>query len=141
MPQYAPTPGSFKVPYKSIFHGGLEPGKVIIIQGLISPEAKRIEINLRHKIGIALHYNPRFDENMVIRNSYEDGKWGEEDRSGPFPFNRGKPLQVAIICGHQAYEVFVNGERTHTYKHRYTKLEDIDVLDIDGDLQLTFVQP
>lgn len=50
-------------------------------------------------------------------------------------------FQVTIFCSHHQYEVFVNGEKTHTYKHRYTKLEEIDVLDIRGDMQLTFVQP
>lgn len=128
----------------------------------------RVVFSLRHKLGIAFDYSPRFDENEVVRNTYQDGKWGEEERSEILPFKRGALMQVdghtcryicidiwimtvvshmccafqvTIICSHHQYEVFVNGEETHTYKHRYTKLEEIDVLDIRGDLLLTFVQP
>lgn len=49
-------------------------------------------------------------------------------------------LQVNISCNPYHYNVFVNGEQAHTYKHRYTKLNDIDILEISGDLQLTLVQ-
>ncbi|RXN23611.1 galectin-9-like isoform X1 [Labeo rohita] len=48
---------------------------------------------------------------------------------------------VTIFCSRDTYEVFVNGEKTHTFNHRYSYLEQIDVLDIRGDVHLTFVQP
>ncbi|XP_051743324.1 galectin-9-like [Ctenopharyngodon idella] len=140
-PHLVAPPGSFKVPYKSIIHGGLHAGKVIIVQGFIQSQPYRIVISLRHKHGIALDYSPRFDENVVVRNTYEDGQWGEEERSKPMPFKKGEPLLVVIFCGQHQYEVFVNGEKAHTYSHRFTNLEEIDVLDIRGDVQLTFVQP
>uniref|UniRef100_A0A671NK01 Galectin n=1 Tax=Sinocyclocheilus anshuiensis TaxID=1608454 RepID=A0A671NK01_9TELE len=128
-----------KVPYKSIIDGGLRSGKVIIIEGVINPDG--MEIFLRHKTGIAFYYSPRFDENVVVCNSYEDGTWGDEEIYELMPIEIGQPLQVTIFCSHQGYEVFVNGEQTHTYSHRYTNLEEIDVLDIRGDVQLSFVQP
>uniref|UniRef100_A0A673FUK9 Galectin n=1 Tax=Sinocyclocheilus rhinocerous TaxID=307959 RepID=A0A673FUK9_9TELE len=128
-----------KVPYKSIIDGGLRSGKVIIIEGVINPDG--MEIFLRHKTGIAFYYSPRFDENVVVCNSYEDGTWGDEEIYELMPIKIGQPLQVTIFCSHQGYEVFVNGEQTHTYSHRYTNLEEIDVLDIRGDVQLSFVQP
>uniref|UniRef100_A0A673FRV1 Galectin n=1 Tax=Sinocyclocheilus rhinocerous TaxID=307959 RepID=A0A673FRV1_9TELE len=127
------------IPYKSIIDGGLRSGKVIIIEGVINPDG--MEIFLRHKTGIAFYYSPRFDENVVVCNSYEDGTWGDEEIYELMPIKIGQPLQVTIFCSHQGYEVFVNGEQTHTYSHRYTNLEEIDVLDIRGDVQLSFVQP
>ncbi|KAI2666944.1 Galectin-4 [Labeo rohita] len=130
-----------KVPYKSVIHGGLHAGKVIIVQGFIPSQPYRIVISLRHKHGIAFDYSPRFDQNVVVRNTYEDGIWGTEERSEPMPFKKGEPMLVTIFCGQHEYEVFVNGEKAHTYNHRFTKLEEIDVLDIRGDVQLTFVQP
>ncbi|XP_073708933.1 galectin-5-like [Garra rufa] len=139
-PHLVAPPGSLKVPYKSIIHGGLYVGKVIIIQGLIKSQPYRIVISLRHKLGIAFDYSPRFDENAVVRNTYENGIWGRADRSEPMPFQKGDPTLVAIFCGQHQYEVFVNGEKAHTYKHRFTKLEEIDVLDIRGGIELTFVQ-
>ncbi|XP_016116350.1 galectin-9-like isoform X3 [Sinocyclocheilus grahami] len=133
--------GSFTVPYKSIIHGGLQLGKVIIIQGFINPQANRVVISLRHKAGIAFVYNAGFDENLVLCNTYGDGKWGEEEQSEVMPFKKGQPLQVTIFCSRHQYQVFVNGEQTHTYSHRHTKLEEIDVLEVSGDVQLSFVQP
>ncbi|XDV16768.1 hypothetical protein PO909_016323 [Leuciscus waleckii] len=129
------------VPYKSIINGGLQSGKVIIIQGIIDHDVKRLEINLRHKTGIAFFYSVHFDENLVVHNTYEEGIWGDEERSEGMPFKRGQPFHVTIYCSHDHYVVFVNGNKAHTYKHRYTKLENVDVLEICGKLRLTFVQP
>lgn len=139
-PLYAAPPGCFVVPYKSIIEGGVRPGKIIIIQGDVKPEASRMEIILRHTTGIAFYDSVRFDEHVVVYNSCEDGTWGNEERSELMPFKRGEPMQVTIFCSRDHYEVFVNGQLTHTYNYRYTKLEEIDVLDISGDVQLTFVQ-
>ncbi len=50
-------------------------------------------------------------------------------------------FQVTICSSPDDYEVFFNGEKAHTYSHRFTKLEEIDVLEVSGDVQLSFVQP
>ncbi|KAI2644616.1 Galectin-5 [Labeo rohita] len=129
------------VPYKSFIPGGLKVGSVITVQGFILPQPFRCDINLQHRFGIAFHYNPRFDQNVVVRNTYEGGAWGKDELSEPMPFKAGQMMTITIICGPHQYEVFVNGEKAHTYKHRFTDLKEIDVLDIRGDVQLTFVQP
>lgn len=117
-----------------------------------------------------MHYNPRFDERVVVRNTNQMEQWGTEERSGGLPFQEGQPfqvgrltfmniycfidavivlkiiliilcvLQVTISCNPHHYNVFVNGNQAHTYKHRYTQLNSIDILEISGDLQLTLVQ-
>uniref|UniRef100_A0A8C1UTI4 Galectin n=1 Tax=Cyprinus carpio TaxID=7962 RepID=A0A8C1UTI4_CYPCA len=126
------------VPYKSIIRGGVQPGKLFIIQGVILDN--RMEIFLRHKTGIAFYYSPRFEENVVVCNSYEDGMWGEQEQSELVLFKRGEPMQVTIYSSRLHYRVFVNGQQTQTYSHRYMKLEEIDVLEVSGDAQLSFVQ-
>ncbi|XP_059370154.1 galectin-9-like [Carassius carassius] len=149
-PQYAAPPGcgfpaypaapNYTIPYKTVINGGLHHGKNIVIHGVINPNANRIMFNLRHRSGIALHYNPRFDESVVVRNTNQMEQWGAEERFGDLPFQKGQPFQVTISCEPYHYNVFVNGKQAHTYKHRYTNLTDIDILEICGDLQLTLVQ-
>nr|AAR84192.1 tandem-repeat galectin Gal9-L1 [Danio rerio] len=149
-PQYAVPPGcgfpafppapNYTIPYKTVMNGGLHPGKNIVINGIVNPNAKRITFNLCYRSGIAFHYNPRFDENVVVRNTNQMEKWGAEERFGGLPFHKGQAFQVTISCNPQHYNIFVNGKQEHTYKHRYTKLNDIDILEICGDLQLTSVQ-
>ncbi|XP_059389779.1 galectin-9-like [Carassius carassius] len=130
---------SVVVPYKTLIKGGLQAGNAILIYGVPNTDSKRVEFNLRHRNGIAFHYLSLFDENVVVRNTSENGKWGAEERSRDVPFIKGQLFQVKVSCSAEQYEVSVNGQQAHTYKHRFTKLEDIDVFEVYGQLNLIFV--
>lgn len=56
----------------------------------------RFHINLRSGSDIAFHLNPRFDENVVVRNTQINSSWGCEERSLPqkMPFARGRSFSV-----------------------------------------------
>ncbi|KAF7700073.1 galectin-9-like [Silurus meridionalis] len=131
-----PAPQNYSVPFKTVINGGLYPGRNISIQGVVNPQGSRFIINLRHRSGIAFHYNPRFDENLVVRNTLTMEQWGPEERSGGMPFYKGQNFQIIISCNPQHYNVFVNGMQVHTYNHRFTNLGEIDILEVSGDLSL-----
>lgn len=43
---------------------------------------------------VVFHFNPRFNENTIVRNSNLRGCWGPEEREGPFPFVQGRRFEV-----------------------------------------------
>ncbi|XP_030647944.1 galectin-9 [Chanos chanos] len=137
-PPYSP-PQAFTVPYKTVIQGGLYPGRNIIVQGLVNHNADRFCINLRFNSGIALHFNPRFNENTVVRNTQLQDKWGPEERAGGMPFYRGQPFMVTIVCDTQCYKIMVNGVQMFTYKHRHFLFQQIDILEVMGDVSLSSV--
>ena len=48
---------------------------------------------------IFLHFNPRFNENAVVRNTRFQNAWGPEERAlpGAFPFTPNQPFQVCVM--------------------------------------------
>ncbi|XP_058267693.1 galectin-9-like [Hemibagrus wyckioides] len=137
-PPYSP-PQAYVLPYKTILQAGLYPGRVITVQGCINHNADKFSINLRYNSGIALHFNPRFNENVVVRNSLLKECWGKEERNGGMPFYRGQQFMVSITCDTQCYRIAVNSTQMFVYNHRHFLLQEIDVLEVEGNLSVCSV--
>ncbi|XP_063282868.1 galectin-9-like [Pelobates fuscus] len=133
----------FAIPYKTNIFGGFFPSKTIVINGTVSVHPKRFHINLKFKDGTALHFNPRFDENTIVRNSHLNNSWGKEERqlSGHgMCFAPGQSFVIQIICEPHAFKVNANGHHVCDFNHRVHNLQQIDTLEIDGDVTLQHVQ-
>ncbi|XP_028662934.1 galectin-9-like [Erpetoichthys calabaricus] len=132
---------NYVVPYKAAIYGGMFPSKSIVIQGSIPHSAKRFHINLRSSSGIAMHLNPRLNESCVVRNSFLNGSWGSEERDLSWmPFKPGQNFTITIVSESHCLKVMVDGAHTFNYNHRVSQLHQIDCLEIDGDVNLSFVQ-
>ncbi|XP_013929274.1 PREDICTED: galectin-9-like [Thamnophis sirtalis] len=130
------------LPYRATIFGGFCPSKSIIVSGSVSPSAQRFHINLKAGNDTAFHLNPRFDENVIVRNSKLNMSWGSEERNLPYgmPLMRGQPFTIWIQCEGHCFKVAVNGQHQFDYKHRICNLLQINMLEVDGDVTLTNIQ-
>lgn len=135
-------PQSYPVPFQTPIAGGLFPSKSIILSGTVPPHATRFHVNLRAGGDIALQLNPRFNENVVVRNSKFNGSWGSEERHLPvgMPFCCGQPFTLWIMCEARGFKVAVNGQHLLDYNHRFPNLHQINLLEVEGDVTLTNIQ-
>jgi galectin-4 len=131
------------VPYTGRLHGGLTARKTIIIKGYVPPSSKSFIINF--KVGssgdLALHINPRIGEGAVVRNSLLNGSWGSEERKLSYnPFGPGQFFDLSIRCGTDRFKVYANGQHLFDYAHRFSAFQRVDVIEIHGDVTLSYVQ-
>ncbi|XP_040192611.1 galectin-9 [Rana temporaria] len=132
----------FAIPYKTNIHGGLYPSKVIVISGAVTGHPKRFHVNLKFNGGTAFHFNPRFDEHSIVRNSKLNDSWGNEERQMPsfgIGFAAGQGFVIEIVCEQHAFRVNVNGKHVCNFNHR-VPLNQINTLEIEGDVALQHVQ-
>ncbi|XP_033832308.1 galectin-4-like isoform X2 [Periophthalmus magnuspinnatus] len=130
------------VPYQGMIAGGLSPKRTIIIRGMLPYGASRMAINfIVSRTGdIAFHLNPRLNEGLVVRNSKIGGGWGNEEREINFnPFAEGQYFDMSIRCGNQRFKVFVNGQHLFDFFHRMQSFNEIDQLEIKGDVQISYI--
>ncbi|VBB33680.1 unnamed protein product [Acanthocheilonema viteae] len=131
----------YPVPYESgIVDGGLLPGKSLYITGMPDKRSKRFNINLLKQNGdIALHFNPRFDEKIVVRNALIGGVWGKEEREGKLPFAKDKMFDLQLRNEGDAIQITVNGELFTRFVHR-SEPNDIVGVQIQGDVEISGIQ-
>lgn len=137
-PVFNPT-----VPYTGRLQGGLMTRRTIIIKGFVPPSAKRFAINF--KVGgtgdIALHINPRLDDHVVVRNSLQNGAWGAEERNLAYnPFVPGRYFDLSIRAGSDRFKVFANGQHLFDFSHRLSAFYTVDILEVTGDVILSYIQ-
>lgn len=117
--------------------------------GCIGDEAERIGVNLdcaptykvKHKAhtnleNCALHFNPRFEENFVVRNSMIEGKWGEEETEGGVPLKKGQEFELKIVCNENEFTIYVNGTLFTSFRYRLP-VESVISLGLWGKLQVS----
>lgn len=130
------------------FHSSFIPGSTVSLTGCMGDEADRIAINLnapstfksRHKAHVELentplHFNPRFEEDCVVRNTLIEDNWGDEEKVGGMPFKAGLEFSMSIKCNEDDYLIMVNGKEFCRYRHRLP-FSSVNSLNVWGKLQL-----
>uniref|UniRef100_A0A8D3BF58 Galectin n=1 Tax=Scophthalmus maximus TaxID=52904 RepID=A0A8D3BF58_SCOMX len=145
------------VPYYNMIPGGMFPKRTLIIRGMVPYGADRFSVNFvaSRSQDIVFHMNPRVREGIVVRNSRIGNEWGQEERElSSSPFMEGQyfdvssvyrslgifsPPDMSIRCGNQRFKVFVNGQQLFDFCHRFQSFNEIDKVEIDGNVQISYI--
>ncbi|XP_029706964.1 galectin-related protein-like isoform X1 [Takifugu rubripes] len=140
------TERSLVVPFRGHIPGGLQPGKRIIMFGVVDPRPDRFYVALTGCCGtsgeppsdVALELCIRFRDHQAIRRACMSGSWGDAERDVPFfPFIKDQPFKLEIRCERSRFRVFVDGEQLCDFQHRLTSLCHIDTMWIKGSVSVT----
>ncbi|XP_064157571.1 uncharacterized protein LOC135235715 [Anguilla rostrata] len=129
-----------KMPFVEHLHHSLKTGMYMYFRGKVDDDIKRFHINLQNGdmkgCAKALHFNPRFKPNeVVVFNTFQNGKWGKEERVNEMPFRKGEEFELVIIVTAKGYQVIVNGRRFYMFKHRLP-VNQVSALKIAGDVSM-----
>ncbi|KAI4889230.1 hypothetical protein NFI96_022668, partial [Prochilodus magdalenae] len=83
---------------------------------------------------IAFSFKPLIGQKVIL-NSFRNGKWDSEESVSDCPFTKGAPFNMFVAPSAVGYEVYVNGMKHSTFKHRLP-VEKVSNLGISGDVAL-----
>lgn len=130
----------FDMPFEGPFHGHpLQEGQRVHVHGVPKGD---FSINfLDENNDMVFHFNPRFSESAVVRNSQKDDEWGNEERElGEFPFAKGRVFDLVIHNEPYSLQIFMNGDRLCTFAHRVDPKSEYKSLKVDGDVDLLGIE-
>ncbi|XP_031638126.1 galectin-9-like, partial [Contarinia nasturtii] len=84
--------------------------KIEIVGQMLRPYINYFRISLsdssnRNEHDIIFHLSVRFDKNVIVRNTSENGIWSEEERYGGCPIQRGDEFKMVILVEQDVFEV------------------------------------
>ncbi|XP_030559031.1 uncharacterized protein LOC115761414 [Drosophila novamexicana] len=119
--------------------GKLYEGVSYLFTGQILPEAQGFAINFvydNQTRDVALHINPRFGKQYVVRNTRIRGTWGREEIHSviPFPLRQGERFAVQVLVTQNCYLISFNGHHVDHFIHRHP-YDTVRFLDVEGDVE------
>jgi len=79
----------------------------------------------------ALHFKVQMKEKVIVLNTFEDGKWGEELRiTERFPFQGGVHYDLVFLCTKEGFKVsfMLGNEIKSKYDHMNMELFKLVIL-------------
>ncbi|XP_075693282.1 galectin-12 isoform X3 [Rhinoderma darwinii] len=129
------------VPYACTIFGGLQHGRMILIQGSVGSNAVRFQVDFqcgcstRPRSDVAFHFNPRFSSSSshVICNTLRKDQWLEELKFSGFPLRKGESFVLLFLFLANKVKVSIGGQHFLDFSYRLP-LHDVDTLGIYGDV-------
>ncbi|XP_020838203.1 galectin-2 isoform X2 [Phascolarctos cinereus] len=89
-----------------LYHMELKKGMMLKLKGKINDDASWFAINLGSgPQDLALHFNPRFEENIIVCNSQNGGSWEKEHRDGHVCFKPGTEIKLTVTFEEDEFQV------------------------------------
>ncbi|XP_035240194.1 uncharacterized protein LOC118209143 [Anguilla anguilla] len=122
---------------------GLKPGTAVIFQGVLPSESNRFSIDLQcgetEGCDTAFQFQPQLEpEEVVVCNSFQNGSWETEERLTEMPFRKGEDFELVYNITAEGYQVKVNGQQYHMFKHRIP-VEQVRALLVAGNVSVPAV--
>ena len=106
-------------------------GGTMKIKGHISEDAESFAINLGCKSSdLALHFNPRFNESVIVCNSLCSDNWQQEQRDKYFNFYKGSTVKIIVeFLGDKFLVKLPDGHEVEfPNRHGYDKISYLNIL-------------
>ncbi|XP_050067316.1 galectin-4-like isoform X2 [Anopheles maculipalpis] len=119
IPIFSPT-----LPFLGLIPGGLSPGRMVRIKGIINSHGERCQIHLQSgaavnpRDDVPLHISIRPNEHTIVRNSIQNQVVGGEERYGGCPIRYGESFDLLILAETMQYKIAINGIHFCTFAHR-----------------------
>jgi hypothetical protein len=127
-----------ETPYKGAVPGKLAVGTKVFARVKINPNPRQFIINLETDAGVALHFNPRFDQAVTVCNSFVSGRWGKEARANQVPFEQENSYGIEINVHADKFEMVVNGEHLIDFEH-VLPFQSVQSLSVKGDIEVMMI--
>lgn len=144
----------FKTPFTIPLHLNCIPGTILTFSGNIPEGADRFSINLearptyrqRHKAhselgNTVLHFNPRFRDRNIVRNTMMEGKWGAEEKGGTgdggsdCPMEAGEVCAIKVLCRGEDFVIFVADREYCTFRYRTLPASAASIFSVCGVIE------
>ncbi|NWH55731.1 LEG2 protein, partial [Fregata magnificens] len=120
-----------------IFNLDMKSGDTLKLKGKIPDVADTFSINLGSSFSnLALHFNPRFSESVIVCNSRCSDVWQEEQRDNHFCFSKGSTVKIIIEMLADKFQVKLPDGHEVKFPNRHG-YHTISYMGVRGDFRVT----
>ncbi|XP_065775319.1 grifin [Muntiacus reevesi] len=137
----APPPRRLPGQFEAFHAGGLAPGWNLLVQGHSDSGEDQFEINFLSETGdIVFHIKPRFSSATMVANTFQGGRWGQEEVSSVFPLVLGEPFEMEVSSDAEHFHVHAQEHKVLQFAHRHRPLAAITRVQVLSDHRLAQVE-
>ncbi|XP_064011365.1 galectin-2 isoform X2 [Pogoniulus pusillus] len=115
----------------------MKTGDTLKVKGKISDDEDGFSINLGYSSSdLALHFNPRFNESVIVCNSRCSNTWQTEHRDDHLCFSKGSTVKIAIKMEGDKFEVKLPDGHEVEFPNRHS-YDKIKYMSIKGGFRVT----